>query len=299
MKLWQGYIPTDPVQMEKTEKLIASIQGSPMFSDVAPHLKHFGAGKLSLPFKSAMKFQADIFADEPQVGPDCTTHACRNATDTSRAVEIDIRGEPESWEARGATEGLYGYRGNTGDGMNPGRATDFCIKYGLLLRKKYPFADLSTYKFSYGNNWGRSGPPAALLAEAKLHPCKYFLRIKSVEEARDALAAGYGIHCGSQYGNDGTRNARGLATWTTSWNHDMAWGAADDSGGDLEFLVLQSWGNWNRGGQPPWGPIPNGSFIISSRDAARMIAGGECWAIGDVAGWPAKDLPDYGSSSYL
>lgn len=299
MILHTGYIPTPPDQLDRVYKQLTAIQGGAMFGDVAGHLKGLGAGKLSTPYKSVVKFQANAFEDDAQTGPDCTSHGTRNAADIARAVEIDIKGEPESWEARGATEAIYGYRGTASAGMNPGRATEFTIKHGLLLRKKYPFADLSVYNFSVGDRYGRSGLPQAFLDEADLHPCRFFLKVESVEDARDALAAGYGIHCGSDYGNDGTRDSKGRAIWNASWGHDMCWGAADETGDDLEFLVLNSWGKWNRGGMPAWGPIPGGSFIIPSRDAARMIAEGECWAIGDVLGWPARELPNYGAGDYL
>lgn len=299
MILHQGYIPTPPAQLDKVYKQLDAIQGGALFGDVAGHLTGLGAGKLSTPFKSVMKFCPTAFGDDAQTGPDCTTHGTRNASDIPRAVEIDIKGEPESWEARGATEALYGYRGHTGGGMNPGLATEFVVKHGLLLRKKYDFADLSKYNFSIGDRWGQNGPPQACLDEADKHPCKFFLRLTSVEQARDALAAGYGIHGGSQYGNDGKRNSKGVARFNGSWNHDMAWGAADETGDDLYFMVLQSWGDWNSGGHPDWGPLPTGAFLIPSADANYMIRNGEFWAIGDTVGWPARELPNYGSGDYL
>lgn len=296
---FQGYIPSTPKQNDRLDKFLGRVQGSPEFSDIAPHLKGRGSRKLSLPFKSVQHFFPKAFEDEAQTGPDCTSHATRNGCDISRAVEMHIKGEPESWLARGATEPIYGYRGHTGGGMSPARATTWVHKFGYLVRKKYPSVDLSKYDYSKGESWGRLGPPAQVREEASGHLFLYQARIRTVEEARDALAAGFGLHCGSQYGNDGTRNSKGIATFNSSWNHDMAWGACDETGDDLYFLILQSWGLWNRGGHPDWGPLPGGSFLIPSRDAEWCIKNGEMFAVGNFDGFPAQDLPDYGAKSFL
>lgn len=293
-----GYEPTPPKQEKYVDELLAATQTSPEYSDFRFLFKGDGAGKLSVPYASVITFVGNVFDEEAQKTGDCTSHGARNAADISRAVEIHINKEPEDFIARGCTEGIYGYRGFSGAGMNPGKATEFLIKYGVLLRKNYPFADLSNYNPNFGIGLGRSGPPKELLAVAGEHPCKYFLRIRTVEDARDALNNGFGIHCGSNYGNNGVRNSKGICSWNNSWNHDMSWGAADDTGDDLLFMVINSWGpKWCRGGKPEWNvPFPDGSFLIPSRDAKRMIEQGECWAVGNVLGWPKQKLPDYGFS---
>jgi hypothetical protein len=215
-------------------------------------------------------------------------------------VDIHIKGQPEEWVARGATEIIYGYRGSTGDGMMPARAALILQKYGMLCRKKYPFADLSKYNYSIGNALGKRGPTPEMLEECSKNPFRYQVRINSVEEARDALANGYGVFCGSQYGTDGKRDKRGVCKFNDSWNHSMSWGAADETGDDLFFLILQQWGpNWGASGPMPEYGIPKGSFLIPSKDAAWMIKNGECYAIGDFTGFPARDLPDYGTQEFF
>ena len=301
MTSFQGYIPTDAKQLQVVERLMVSAQGSLEFCDVAPHLKDHGAGKLSLPYMSVRKFDPEAFEDEAQDTGDCTSHATRNAAQIAMAAEVDILKEPERYVGRLSTECIYGHRGHGGQGMNPGRATEFVTKYGLVPRARYSFADLSRYDSRIGSNWGRRGVPQEAKTEAAKHPCQYFLRIRNVEEARDALASGYGIHCGSNYGNNGVRDSKGMSRWNDSWNHDMSWGGCDDGTmfDDLVFIILNSWGRWNRGGHPPWGKLPGGAFIVPSKDARRMIQSGECWAVGQVDGWPLRDLPDYGTGSFL
>lgn len=299
----QGYIPSTPLNLKRLEKLLVPIQGSLDFGDVAAPLKGSGAHKVSTPYKSVERFAPGCFDKEAQEGPDCTSHAARNGGDIPRAVEIDVKGEPEEWITRGATEHLYGARGHSGKGMQPALAAGFLHKYGHLLRLKYKFADLSKYVYRVGAGWGgRNGPPQAVRDEAAKHPFRYQARIRSVEEARDALANGYGVFCGSQYGTDGKRDKRGVWKFNDSFNHSMVWGAADDGvilTDDLYFLVVNSWGPWASGGMPDWGPIPKGAGLIPSRDAKWMIETGECWAIGDFDGFPARDLPDYGSRTFL
>jgi hypothetical protein len=294
----QGYQKTTALQLKMVEKLLLPHQGTLDFADIGI-TPGIGDGKLSTPFRSVQKFFAKAFEDDPQETGDCTTHATRNAADISRAVEIDIRKEPESFVARGATEVIYRYRGSSSPGMNPGKAIQFLTNYGVLLRQKYPWADLSKYNVKYA--MARGAIPEAALVEAAKHSCRFFLRINSLEQARDAIASGFGVICGSKYGNDGVRDSRGVSKFNGSWNHCMAWGAADCRARQKDhfYLVLQSWGLWNRGGHPEWGPIPGGSFLMPSGDAEWCIKNGETWAVGNVLGFPPQKLPDYGSSEYL
>lgn len=296
---YQGWIPTPANEQRAVEKMLGRLQGSPEFSDVAPHLKNYGSDKkLATPYKSVIHFHPSAFEDEPQETGDCTSHGARNAADISRSVEIHQHDELEEWVARGATEPIYAYRGHSGQGMNVGRSIQWLTKFGLMVRKDYGFVNLSNYNAYIGSQLGRTGPTKEMRDESAKHPTQYYARIRSVEQARDALAAGYGITCGSQYGNDGTRDQNGVARWNDSWNHCMAWGAYSLFK-DLLFLVLNSWGIWNRGGHPSWGPIPGGSFLIPADHAQYMIDHGECWAVGDFKGFPKKDLPDYGTGDFL
>jgi hypothetical protein len=122
--------------------------------------------------------------------------------------------------------------------------------------------------------------------------------INSVEEACNAMANGYAVGGGSQYGNNGVRDKNGISKWTKSWNHAMAAGGYDAK--ELHcILVLQSWGRWNRGGHPPWGTLPDGSFLVPFEDYNKMIKQGEFYAVGEVKGLPARNLPDYGATQFL
>lgn len=266
-----------------------------LFGDASKKIKSSGKGKLSTPYKSVLKFDKNPY-NERQTTGDCVSHGTRNACDISRAVEIDVEGEKESWVARGATEPIYGSRGWSGQGMSCARAAEFVSQIGgILVRQDYKgVVDLSRYNGNLGAGWGGRGLPDSVMDLANDHQIKTVSLVKTVDEARDALANGYGLAVCSNYGFSSTRDKKGYAKTSGSWAHCMAWIACDDTGGDTSFLVQNSWGKWNDGGHPEWGPIPDGSFLIHSDVAAGMLAQNGAYAFSNFDGFPVQKLPDYG-----
>jgi len=230
----------------------------------------------------------------------CVSHGTRNACDVSRAVEIDVHNERESWIARGATEAIYGYRGFSGQGMSCARAAEFVSKVGgIVVRKNYGFVDFSKYNGNLGAGWGGRGLPDKVLDLSNDHQMKTASLIRTVEEARDALANGYGVNVCSNYGFSNTRDKKGFARTSGNWAHSMAWIACDDTGDEPAFLVQNSWGKWNDGGHPEWGPIPEGSFLIHADVAAGMLSANGSYAFSGFDGFPLQKLPSYGFDDYL
>lgn len=270
------------------------------FGDGAKRINGSGKGKLSTPYKSVLKFDKNPY-NERQTTGDCVSHATRNACDISRAVEIDLHNEKESWIARGATEGIYGARGWAGQGMSCSRAAEFVSKIGgILVRKDYKgVVDLTKYNGNLGAGWGGRGLPDKVIDLANDHQIKTVSLVRTIEEARDALANGYGLSVCSNYGFSSTRDKKGFARTSGNWAHAMAWIACDDTNDDLSFLVQNSWGKWNDGGHPQWGPIPDGSFLIHSDVAAGMLAQNGAYAFSNFDGFPVQKLSDYGFDSYL
>ena len=181
------------------EELLATSKYA-YFRDGAKKIKNSGKGKLSLPYKSVLKFDKKAYIERQNTG-DCVSNGTRSACDISRAVEIDIKGEKESWIARGATEAIYGARGHGGQGMSCARAADFVSKTGgILIRKNYPgVADFSKYNGNLGAGWGSRGLPDKVIDEADNHQIRTVSLIRTAEEARDALANGYGLAVCSSY----------------------------------------------------------------------------------------------------
>ena len=160
---FQGSI-CDP---EETAELLAKLK-TPLFGATAFRLYGSGEGKLSLPFKSLLKFDKNFGPSERQTTGDCVSHSTRNAVDITRSVEIDIKGELESFEARGATEAIYQSRGHRGQGMTCSGASKYVhSKGGLLIRKDYGDIDLSKYNSDLGAK--HRIPSSVYRTEAKKH----------------------------------------------------------------------------------------------------------------------------------
>lgn len=276
------------------EELVSSSKYG-YFSDGARSIKNSGKGKLSTPYKSVLKFDKNPY-NERQTTGDCVSHATRNAVDISRAVEIDVEGDKESWIARGATEAIYGARGHGGQGMSCARAAAFVSQNGgVLVRRNYiNIADFTKYNGNMGASWGARGLPDRVIDIANDHQIHTVSLLKNIEEARDALANGYGIAVCSNYGFSSKRDNKGFAKTSGNWGHAMAWIACDDTGSEPAFLVQNSWGKWNDGGHPAWGPIPEGSFLIHADVAAGMIKQNGAYAFSKFDGFPLQKLPDYG-----
>ena len=284
------------------EKDVAKLLGelkTPLFGAAAYDLFGSGEGKLSLPFKSLLKFDPEFGPSERQTTGDCVSHSTRNAVDITRSVEIDIKGESESFVARGATEAIYQSRGHKGQGMSCSGAARYVNKKGgILLRKDYGSIDLSTYNSSVGAS--HKVPKDIYTKEAQKHQVKTISMITTVEEARDALANGYAISVCSGYGFSAKRDSNGIAKRSGGWSHAMAWISCDDTRtvhNETLFLVQNSWGRWNSGGKRHG--QPDGSFWIREKDARGMLSGKGSWVFSDVDGFPARKLPDYGTSTYL
>lgn len=272
----------------------------PLFGDASGKIKNSGKGKLSIPYKSVLKFDKNPY-NERQTTGDCVSHGTRNACDISRAVEIDVDGEKESWIARGATEAIYGARGFSGQGMSCSRAAEFVSKIGgIIVRQNYPgIVDFSKYNGNLGAGWGGRGLPDKVIDLANDHQIRTTSLVKTIEEARDALANGYGLAVCSNYGFSNRRDKKGFAAESGSWGHCMAWIACDDTGDEPAFLVQNSWGKWNDGGHPEWGPIPDGSFLIHADTAEGMLKQNGAYAFSNFDGFPLQKLPDYGFGGYL
>lgn len=160
---------------------------------------------------------------------------------------------------------------------------------GILVRKDYEDVDLSKYNSSLGAR--KKIPNNVYKTEAQKHQVKTISNIRTVEEARDALANGYALSVCSGYGFSSRRDSNGIAKRSSGWNHAMSWIACDDTNKTLKetlFLVQNSWGKWNSG--PRVHDQPEGSFWIREKDARGMLSAGGAWVFSDVDGFPARKI---------
>ena len=274
---------------EDVKKLMGELS-MPVFGAAAYDLHGSGEEKLSLPFKSLLKFDAGFGPAERQTTGDCVSHSTRNAIDITRSVEIDVKGDREEFVARGATEGIYQSRGHRGQGMTCSGATRYVHQNGgILIRKNYGDVDLSEYDSTLGAK--HRIPNNIYTTEAKKHQVQTVSNVRTVEEARDALANGYALSVCSGYGFSSRRDSNGIAARGKGWSHAMSWIAADDTRerkNETLFLVQNSWGMWNSG--PKAHDQPDGSFWIREKDARGMLSGGGAWVFSNVHGFPARKV---------
>ena len=296
------------------------------FSDAADAfgLADSGKGKLSLPFLSTMKYYPLAFPGPAQTTGDCVSRATATGTTVTIFVEVDlgipdeetgkVEGPPELFHKDGnqgviATEPIYGDRGHGGQGASCSKLAATVVRDGVLVRINYSDLglDLSNYKASIGASWGGRGVPANVIAEGRKHLIRHSTRIKTLEEARDALANGYGLSCCSGLGFSSTRNEDGVSPRKGSWSHGMGWSAVDDRdwahkkyGGPL-FLIQNSWAKWNSGPRTVYGTnfqIPEGAFWVTYKDALSILNSDGSFAFSSANGWPRRELPDYGSHMF-
>lgn len=279
----------------------------------APHLvvANPGNGKRACLWRSREKYDPQAFGEEAQTTGDCVSHGDRNARDTTRAVEIHIKGEPETYFKRGATEPTYGMRGHRGQGMDPYRASRFVTEYGFLVRQDYPgMVNLTTYNSRTGASWGGSGTPSAVKELCKEHPVGEYVQPANADEAMALFNNGYACHSGQNIGFKGSPNSNGIHPRSGSWNHDMATVGYDDTKDiwpERVYFVVNSWGNFNTQWskwksdsdiQALVGPPIPGMIVVHSSVWERYFMGGAMF-YSDIKGFPAKVLPNYGTGEFL
>lgn len=274
-----------------------------------PYFAESGRGKRALLWLSREKFDPGAFAQESQKTGDCVSHGSRNARDVTRCVEIHVKGEPEAYQARGATEPTYGARGHGGQGMDPAVAATFERDYGYLIRQKYGHIDLTTYDANLGIRWGAGKDRETWDDVCELcqdHAVRQVTVPDSLDQALDLFYNGYACHSGQYWGCKPTSDKYGMAVRSRGWNHDMATVGYDDTKEfypECIFLVVNSWGDWNS--EPAfwprqYGPWISGSMVVpASQWEKYFLNTGSINFYGDIDGFPPKKLPDYGAGLFL
>lgn len=294
----QGYVPDE---REKQEFIESQKYG--VFSE--PNIRGSGIGKRALLWQYALKLDPLSFT-ERQTEPDCVSHGSRNARDITRAVEILVKREPESWFKRGATEPTYGARGHGGAGMSPARASKFERDVGFLARKDYDIVDLSVYKGSIGARWGRTGVPKEVQDLCKQNKLGRISLVRSQDELMDALYNGYAAHSGQSAAWSPSPNEKHVHPRARNpWGHDMCIAGYDDTKEYWPFrvwFIINSWGPWNqmvRGWPSDYPRQVPGMIVTTADDFDVCVSSGDCWVYGDIDGYPPQRLPDYGAIGML
>lgn len=306
--LLQAYVdglpgaPCDPVLRDQlVEDGTVKLFGSENYADIKD--LHKSRPRVLL-FRYLRQYDPTALSDEAQTTGDCTSHGSRNSGDLSRSTEI-ATGQAEEFVARGATEYIYAGRGHRGQGMNAGRATKI-LTAGQMLRLDYSDQggpDLRKYNAKIGMGYSQIPEKWQQIAAAEL-AANTFITPRTVEEALDAIAAGYGGHAGSMYGTSQETGPDGLNLKTDSWSHDMAHAGYDltcEIWREPVVFIPNSWKAWNKP-NPLWdatvmGPWIPGMIVCPLDIFERhILRPGEIYYMVEFEGEriKARDLPDWG-----
>jgi len=91
---------------------------------------------------------------------------------------------------------------------------------------------------------------------------------------KDLIYNGYGVVIMTNVGFSNKRDSVGLSFPDRIWYHSFSIIGYDDRRKDYEdcvFLLSNTWGKWNDGGHPTWGPIPDGSFLVTEYHLSCML----------------------------
>ncbi len=243
----------------------------PRFKDWK-QLDNFGQSKIACLWKPYEQVTKQSWVPRQQKGPDCVAFATGAAMDILTAVQIIIKGKRECFLAASNTDMIYtGSRkliaGKTSLG---GLRAEWCVsylkKYGNLLRQEYGEYNLTPYSSVTMKKWFAKGIPKELLVIAKEHPLLESAQVRSWEEFRDAIAAGYPVvFCATMDGsnskrdNDGFIKPKPKRKWYHSWC-----GAGIVDGKRPGALLINSHGK-HYGSGPKTHGQPDGSVWVDAK----------------------------------
>jgi hypothetical protein len=98
--------------------------------------------------------------------------------------------------------------------------------------------------------------------------------VSSVEDIKKLLYNGYGIVISTNIGFSKKKNTIGVAYPDKIWYHSYAIIGYDDTKTDSDeclYIFANSWGDWNSGGNPSWGKLPKGAFIVTESHLKKML----------------------------
>lgn len=150
--------------------------------------------------------------------------------------------------------------------------------WGMLFEADYGVINVSEYRESDCDKWEAGGVPAESKQFAADYKFDTFVQITNVEQWVGLIQNFYTATCCSQLGFSSTRNG-GYAKRQGSWAHCMVGGLAYVAKPERGILIQNSWGNkWNSGDKHPMMPdMPEGSFVITLKDAQAMLDAEDTW----------------------
>ncbi len=233
----------------------------------------------------------------------CVGCGFKHGCDVVQATAI-AAGAGFEWKAA-AVEAIYAGsrvevgRGQIrGDGSMGAWASEWLkSRGGLIPMEKLGKYDLTTFSPARARQWGTSGVPDELEADAKKHAVKGAALVTTSTDVKRSLMQGYPVAVCSTVGFNnrdgsvGTRDAQGFIGPRGTWPHCMCF-IGWRNGSRPGALCLNSWGDQAHGG-PVWPEdAPLAAFWVDASVVDRMVSQGDSFALADVAGFPAR-TPDW------
>ena len=274
-----------------------------------------GEGKKSLNHLHVLDYIPTAYEGRQDYN-NCRSWSMKFSTMTCLGMDI-AAGDLHRSEFRHGTALVYGSRKSSSDaGMTMSLGCQIVTTIGQSEQKDYGFVDLSSENAdeTYGMQWGRSGPPAQLLAAVKGDQIERAYRIEEPTAAlvKDLFYNQCTLDTGSTLTGSGPGNP--LVGLRSIGGHAQAATGYDDTdecrarlnlpAGESVVFMQQSWEpNWitvNNWPADLWGPRPEGCWPITMTNFLRLVrAWNDTWCIVGLNGFAARKLPDWGTHLYL
>jgi hypothetical protein len=238
----------------------------------------------------------DVLGKDPnypaqQIG-DCVSFGHGHANDLLQCIEIAV-GEPAEYRETD-TEFIYassrevaGILGRQ-DGSYGAAAVKAMTTIGLVSRQM--LGNDGTYSGQRAKQWGLTGAPQKVKAEAKDFKLGGAAQVSTWNELVAALSSGYPVTICTDQGFTLHRDGDGFVQAHGVWGHCMAIaGVRFDRPG---ACILQSWGP-----NVPDGPLglgqPNYSFWAEKPVIEAILGEGDSWALSRAPEFAKRTLPKH------
>jgi hypothetical protein len=273
-----------------------------------------GSGKKALNHLHVLEYIPTAYDGNQDYG-NCRSWSMKFSTMTCLGMDI-AAGDLHRTEFKHGTALVYGSRQSSSQGMTMSRGCEVVTTIGQSEQKDYGFIDLSDEdtEESYGNQWGRSGPPSELVAAVQGDKIEraYWIEEPTAALIKDLFYNQAALDTGSTVTGAGPGNP--LVGLKSIGGHAQAATGYDDTDecrarlklkdGESVVFMQQSWGaDWitiNNWPADLWGPRPEGCWPITMTHFLKLVKGwNDTWCVVGLNGFAPRKLPDWGSHLYL
>lgn len=310
-----GYTPNP----EGVEAFLDELGEDRYFADAAPEAMERSQEIDTFLYRSMDKahrarYGTPFVAWRQEIG-DCVSFGAAAAVYCSESLTWDL-GKTPAPPLIPATESIYGGSrvearkkpegtGGWSDGSYGGAAARWLRDWGVIYRQPYANGiDLTNYSGSRAKSWGNwgnggEGDNGRLDAVAKKTPARYVVAVRTWDECKAALTAGFPVTIASMQGFASRTDEAGILPASGNWAHQMCLVGIrfkQNSPPGVRAvdacLVLNSWGTkWiSYAGKYP-SDQPDGSFWATRDVIERILAQNDSYAIGDIkTGFAWRDI---------